>query len=167
VWWRLSDGERGTETWRTSTRSPNDRKITTGCNTTQNGAAELATVEHGVGDLREISSQVQENKEEQGVCKALSSVAAKPYRLSIHQYCTRSFRVHRGIYTRNNPPRWVWDKCELKSPRWTGGRSTGGVIHEVFFSSRASFGFLHSLQSNDCYSLLGSQNDVPFVALES
>jgi hypothetical protein len=101
------------------------------------------------------------------VCKALNSVAAKPYRLSIDQFSPVLSEYIWGIYTRNNPPRWVWDKCELKSACWRGGRPTGGVIHEVFFSSCASFGFMRSLQSNDRYSLLGSRNGVPFVVLES
>ena len=77
---RSSDEERGTETLRTSTRSPNDRRTTNRDYSTQNGTAKLATVEDEVGDLREIFLKVQEELARTKVSKTLSSVATIPYR---------------------------------------------------------------------------------------
>jgi len=100
---RPSDGERGTETAKTSTRSPNDRRTTTGTNP-QNGAAILETIEHEVEDPRGISSQVQEEQGRTRVCKALSSSAAKPYRLCVHSQNDQNsspLQQYIGVFTSN------------------------------------------------------------------
>jgi hypothetical protein len=68
-------------------------------------------VHHKVVEPRGMSSQVQEEQEEHGVCNALNSISCdKPYE-AINSWLSKrsSLGYIGGIYTRNNSPRWVWD----------------------------------------------------------
>jgi len=87
-WMWPSDGERDTPKYwglrldLQSIAEPQNRDYST-----WNGITVLETIEHEVAEPKGISSQVQEEQERIeriGVWKALSSLAAKPYRLCVH-----------------------------------------------------------------------------------
>jgi hypothetical protein len=108
-WLRPGDRERGTETVKDfdSISERQQNRKTKLIHTIWRSQTEV--VEHRVGDVREISSQVLDEQGRTRVFKALNSSAATNHmRLSIHDYqklCSQWYIG--GIYTRNNPPSWL------------------------------------------------------------
>jgi hypothetical protein len=113
-WLWPNDGERGTETAKDFDLI--SERFVGLIHTIRRSRTE--TVEHE-GDLREISHKPKKNSQEQRCVRTLSSEAAiNRMWLTTNNQNWVLGSTYRGIYTRNNPPIWVWTREENEGAKY-------------------------------------------------